>query len=110
MTAGDVLRTGALGLRTRRARAALSALGHRSAEIIRLPRRHGEFLFPWFDIASAVRNRRSSFVPRFRLPHCRRQAALRTSFSTLPSRMWMMRCAWSAMSASCVTRTIVLPV
>src|ERR1700755_1680601 len=27
MTAGDVLRTGALGLRTRRARAALSALG-----------------------------------------------------------------------------------
>ena len=34
---------------------------------------------------------------------------VRTSFSTWPSRMWMTRWAWAAMSASCVTRTIVLP-
>ncbi|MGH9721207.1 MAG: DUF4276 family protein [Bryobacteraceae bacterium] len=32
-----------------------------------------------------------------------------SSFSTLPSRMWMMRWAFIAMSCSCVTRTIVLP-
>ena len=36
-------------------------------------------------------------------------AAFFTSRSTFPSRMWMMRCAWSAMSASCVTSTMVLP-
>ena len=36
-------------------------------------------------------------------------AARVTSFSTCPSRMWMARCACAATSASCVTRTIVLP-
>ena len=37
--------------------------------------------------------------------HC----CIRSSFSTLPSRMWMMRWARMAISGSCVTSTMVLP-
>ena len=39
----------------------------------------------------------------------RPSGAWRTSFSTCPSRRWIVRCANAAISASCVTSTMVLP-
>ena len=46
----------------------------------------------------------------FREGHGRLTAYFRSSLSILPSRMWIMRWACSAMSRSWVTRMIVLPV
>ena len=49
--------------------------------------------------------RRVEFTGALGLPGYR----IRSSFSTLPSRMWITRCARMAMSASCVTTTMVFP-
>ena len=67
---------------------------------------------------STVRNERSLFarsdVNAMRMASLKGTAAtsatrLRSSFSILPSRMWIVRWACSAMSCSWVTRMIVLP-